>query len=558
MIRTSTPARALPGLLTLALATALGSALGSSAYALPQGPLLPPQSPPQNPTTAEKAVLGKMLFWEEQLSSDGTMACATCHQPGVGGADPRLGGPPAHPGPDGVTGTQDDIFGSPGTHRANSFGHFVPDATFGFEVQATDRTAPSMITAAYFPRLFWDGRAVPRFRDPLTNAVVIPQGGALESQSLGPILSDVEMSDEARDWSQVTGDLAAAHPMALATDLTPDIAAALSIDGTYPELFEAAFGTPDITPVRIAFALAAYQRTLVPDQTKFDRVQRGQAQFTQAEARGRGAFASPQSRCAQCHPGPLFSDTQFHNLGLRPVAEDDGRRGVTGNDADRGRFKTPSLRNVALRDRFFHTGAPGINNLGLLLAFYDGDGGQFNDNKDPRLNNLRVPPQVRNDLVAFLNTLTDPRVASAAPPFDHPTLWSQRNAATQNPLPMGFGAIPGTGGFIPQIVATAPPKEGHLGFRIGVSNALGDTFAVLHVDLLNIPGGATVMDLRNGLPLASRTLGQGPGQGTITWSDEEALVPALIGLTYDAQWWIRDFGAIGTVAKSDRVRVTIE
>lgn len=537
---------------------AAGLVAATASVGISQGALQAPPSPPQNPTTAEKAVLGKMLFWEEQLSSDGTMACGTCHQPSAGGADPRITNTPAHPGPDGIPGNADDSFGSPGVHRANSFGHFVPDATFGFEEQATERNSPSMITAAYFPELFWDGRAGSDFRDPITGAVVIPQGGALETQSLVPIVNDVEMADEGRAWADVTSRLSTARPMAFATGLTPDMTAALAVDATYPELFEAAFGSTEITPVRIAFALAAYQRTLVPDQAKFDRVMRGQAQFTQSENRGRNAFRSPQSRCAQCHAGSLFSDRQFHNLGLRPISEDNGRQSVTGAPTDRGRFKTPSLRNVDLRERFFHTGAPGINSLNDLLAFYDDDGGAFINNKDQRLIGLTVPPQVRSDIIAFLGTLTDPRVAAETAPFDRPMLWSQRTLGNQNPQPIPFGAVPGTGGFIPGIVATSPPKEGNQGFRVGGNNALGDVFTVLHVDLLNIPSGATTMDLRNGLPLAMMTQGLGAGQGTMTWQDDEALEPVLIGLSYEAQWWVRDFGAVGNVAKSDRVRITIE
>ncbi|MFT6831570.1 MAG: cytochrome c peroxidase [Planctomycetota bacterium] len=533
-------------------------ALSAVALAAPQGALPPPQAPPQNPTTAEKAVLGKMLFWDEQLSSDGTMACGTCHQPSAGGADPRLTLSAAHPGPDGILGNNDDIYGSPGVHRADSFGHFAPDATFGFGKQATGRTSPSMITGAYFPELFWDGRARQSFQDPITGATVIPQGGALEGQSLGPIINSVEMADEDRTWTSITDQLAAARPMALATNLTSDMTAALAIDPTYPELFETAFGSPAITPVRMAFALAAYQRTLVPDQSKFDRVMRGQAQFNQAENRGRGAFGSTQSRCAQCHSGSLFSDRQFHNLGLRPVAEDRGRQDVTGLFSDRGLFKTPSLRNVTLRDRFFHTGAPGINSLNGLLVFYDNDGGAFPQNKDQRLTDLRVPPQVRGDIIAFLGTLTDPRVATETAPFDRPTLWSQRAGANRNPLPLGTGAVAGSGGFTPGIIATSPPKEGNQGFRVGGFDALGGVFAHLHVDLLNIPAGATTMDLRNGLPLAAMTQGIGAGQGTMTWIDSEALEPVLIGLSYEAQWWIRDFGAAGNVAKSERVRITIE
>ena len=533
-------------------------ALAGTASAAPQGALPPPISPPQNPTTAEKAVLGKMLFWDEQLSSDGTMACGTCHQPSHGGADNRLTNMPAHPGPDGISGNADDIFGSPGVHRSNSFGHFTEDGTFGFGVQSTNRNTPSMIAAAYFQNLFWDGRATSQFRDPVTNAVVITQGGALESQSLDPILSDVEMADESRTWADVTGKVAAMRPMAFATNLTPDMTAALSVDATYPELFEAAFGTTEINPVRIAFALAAYQRTLVPDESKFDRVMRNQANFTQAENRGRGAFNSNQSRCDECHSGSLFSDQEFHNLGLRPIAEDNGRQGVTGNFSHRGQFKTPSLRNVNLRDRFFHNGGDDIDSLQDVLEFYDDEGGDFPNNKDDELDNLRVPNQVRGDLIAFLNTLTDPRVANETAPFDRPTLWSERAPIDRNPQPIGFGAVAGSGGFVPQIIATSPPKEGNTGFRVGGFGAVGDTFAVLHVDLLNVPAGATTTDLRNGLPLAMTTMGQGAGQGFLTWTDDEALEPVLIGLSYEAQWWVRDFGIPSRVAKSNRVRITIE
>ena len=333
-----------------------------------------------------------------------------------------------------------------------------------------------------------------------------------------------------------------------------DVAQALAVDPDYPALFQRAFGTPEITPVRIAFALATYQRTLIPDQSKFDQVARGQAQFTQAEMRGWGAFNSPQSRCNACHSGPMQSDGGFHNLGIRPIFEDAGRFDVTGDPIDRGRFKTPSLRNVTLRERFFHTGFTG--NLNQLLAFYDNGGGAFGQNKDPLLNNLSVPGNVRPDIIAFLGTLTDPRVANETFPFDRPTLRSEQ--PTQNPTIVPIGAVAGTGGFEPQITAISPPVEGNDGFAIGLHGALGGQFSVLHVELRTIPGTATVVDLRNGLPLAQIVDGVGAGQGFATWRDLEATAPALVGLTYDAQWWVRDFGAPGGVAKSNWVSVTIE
>ena len=223
--------------------------------------------------------------------------------PGVGGGDPRIAASPAHPGPDGIFGNADDVFGSPAVVRADDTGSFVPDATFGFDHQATGRNSPSMIAAAYFPQLFWDGRANGTFTDPLTGNVIIPAGGALESQSLEPILSDIEMADEGRGWDAVVERLENAKPLALATNLPLDVDLAIFIHQTYPALFTDAFGSPDITPVRIAFALAAYQRTLVPDQSKFDRVMRGQATFTQAENRGRGAFNSPGAAATSATPG---------------------------------------------------------------------------------------------------------------------------------------------------------------------------------------------------------------------------------------------------------------
>jgi len=236
------------------------------------------------------------------------------------------------------------------------------------------------------------------------------------------------------------------------------------------------------------------------------------------------------------------------------LTDDQGRFEVTGQQADRGRFKTPSLRNVALRQRFFHTGT--TPTLQGVFGFYDAGGGAFNQNKDPLLAGINVPFPIRASLESLLNALTDPRVAAETFPFDRPTLRSEQ--AVANPLPLGVGAVAGTGGFVPQIVADTPPREGHEGFRIGVHGALGGQFSVLHVQLLNVPGTATVADLRNGLPLAQVLSGAGAGAGYGTWYDLDATAPSLVGLSFDAQWWIRDLAAPGGIAKSDVVRVTIE
>ena len=119
--------------------------------------------PPGNPSTPEKIELGRALFFEEQLSTDDTMACATCHLPATGGADPRAGAPA--PGVDGILGTLDDEFGSPGMIRQDAAGRYEHHPAFGVARQATERNAPSVIGAAFFSHLFWDQRAGPAFLD---------------------------------------------------------------------------------------------------------------------------------------------------------------------------------------------------------------------------------------------------------------------------------------------------------------------------------------------------------------------------------------------------------
>ena len=96
--------------------------------------------PAENPLTGEKAVLGKILFWDQQLSTDNTVACGTCHSPADGGADPALGN---HPGADGVFGNADDVVGSPGVARRDASGELIADSTSEFDTQVTGRFFPT-------------------------------------------------------------------------------------------------------------------------------------------------------------------------------------------------------------------------------------------------------------------------------------------------------------------------------------------------------------------------------------------------------------------------------
>src|SRR5262245_48139356 len=178
------------------LACSLLLALAVAAQGPPPLPPLPPVPfPPQNTFTPAKAVLGKMLFWDEQMSSDGTVACGTCHSPTQAWGDPRDA---RAPGRDSQFLTPDDVFGSPGGVRTDPQGRFQPDAAFAFGPQVTGRNAPNIGVAMYSPLLFWDGRATPQFVDPQTQQVLIPLGGALESQAVGPIVNNVEMAHAGR------------------------------------------------------------------------------------------------------------------------------------------------------------------------------------------------------------------------------------------------------------------------------------------------------------------------------------------------------------------------
>jgi len=535
-----------------------GLAFTLTIGALAQGPpppLGPPPVPPQNQITPAKAILGKALFWDEQLSSSSTVSCGTCHQPAAGGGDPRNQGDMRNPGVDGILGTPDDILGSLGVARTDANGDYQPHGVFGHDRQVTSRATPSNLMGAYFSELFWDGRATSEFTDPLTGNVVIPSGGALESQSLAPILSSAEMANDGRSWSDVTSKLENVEPLAVAFNLPGDLSAALAGGVTYPDLFQAAFGTNEITPVRIGLALATYQRTLVPNQTPWDSFTSGnQGALSQGQQMGLGAFVSQGSRCNACHGGNLFADNQYHNLGLRPISEDSGRQAVTGVFGDRGRFKTPSLRNVGLRGgALLHNGSPSIPNLNSLLAFYDADGGQFGANKDPILNNLNVPPNVRPALRDFLiNGLTDPRAAAELPPFDRPNLSTERIAPPIEILQAEARA--GSGGFTPQVVALSPPHVGNPDWKLGVYDGLGGANALVTVS--NSAPSATIPSFSRvggGLVLN----GSGPGQGYATWHREMPSDPGLVGLELWLQWRVRDMGARGGVARSPVVHLTL-
>ncbi len=396
-------------------AALLGAALGAAEEA---GAQLPPApAPVENPASETKRVLGKLLFWEEQLSSDNDVACGTCHLPEHAGADPRLG---VHPGD--FAASFDDVVGSPGVIRRNAAGGAVHDPVFGFERQVTRRAAPSFFGSPFATAQFWDDRAGDAFVDPLSATTVIATGGSLESQSLGPILSDVEMAREGRSWADVTNKLANVTPLALARDLPPDMASALPPGTRYPDLFDTAFGGTDITPVRIAFAIATYERSLLADQTPWDLFVAGDnGAMTGSQQQGWTFFSN--SNCTTCHTPPFFSNHEFRVIGVRPPSEDAGVGAITGLSTDEGRFKVPTLRNVGLKPSFMHNGRK--STVDSAVIFYKPTELQFSQNLDPLIP-IEIPGTEEGPLIDFIaNGLTDPRVEAGSFPFDRPTLASE-------------------------------------------------------------------------------------------------------------------------------------
>jgi len=518
----------------------------------PVPPLNPPPVPPGNPITAAKAFLGKTLFWDEQLSSTRTVACGSCHFATNGGSDARSSNTvrSRNPGADGILNTADDVFASPGVPSNNSDGSYNWSPTYGFAEQVTGRKSRSYVDAGYANLLFWDGRATGTFTDPISGAVVLANGAALESQVLGPPVSSAEMAHTVRDWSDVANRVAASQPLAL----SPSVPAGLKdwIDGrSYPELFLEVFGSAEVTPARIAMAIATFERTVYSDRTPFDAAVSQITPLTAAETRGQGVFN--QSRCNACHAGALFSDNQFHNIGVRPQTEDTGRFAVTGNPNNLGEFRTPSLRNVALRAPYMHNGH--FAALADVVEFYN-RGGDFDA---PNINHtlirpLNLTPQQKSDLIAFLGRpLTDPRVAAATAPFDRPTLYSESNRVPQI---TGTGTT-GSAGVVPQVTAIEPPLLGNPSFTVGISKALGQAQAVLVVDSTD-PGTGPAIPA--GGSFARKTVqlsGSGAGQGFGSVSLQIPNNNALTGATFFGRWYVTDAGATGGVAVSPAFRMTI-
>ena len=328
---------------------------------------LPPLPLPEDdPPTREKVALGRRLFFDRRLSENATVSCANCHVPEQG------------------------------------FTQNEQRTSVGVEGRSVRRNAPTLYNAAHLRRLFHDGRE-----------------SRLEEQVWGPLLERREMAN--------------ASVEAVLTRLRALPA--------YTDLFEAAFPGRGLTRESVGMAIASYERALVSGDSPFDRWRYGgdPRALDAAAQRGLALFAG-RGGCAGCHlvgeRSALFTDDDFHNTGVgyaadasgrpevrmalapgqsavldastlaevgEPPQPDLGRFEITRDPADRWRYRTPTLRNVALSAPYMHDGS--LATLEEVIAFYD-RGGVANPGLDARIRPLSLTPREASDLLAFLRALT--------------------------------------------------------------------------------------------------------------------------------------------------------
>ena len=245
-----------------------------------------------------------------------------------------------------------------------AFAHAGHDVSHGINDQLGNRNAPAIFNLAWHPALMHDGGV-----------------NNVEVQAVNPITNPVEMDET-----------------------LAGVVEKLTTVDKYDSLFRNAFGDNTINSQRMLKALGQFMALVYSVNAKYDRYKRGEAEFTPEEARG---YASFLKNCSSCHDEPLFSDFEFRNNGLaeNPVLHDQGRYLITLDPADRFRFKTPSLRNIAVTAPYMHDGR--YATLQECLDHYT-TGIKNHTNLAKELEyGIPLSPGEKNDLIAFLHTLTD-------------------------------------------------------------------------------------------------------------------------------------------------------
>lgn len=336
--------------------------LTSIAYAPNNySPAIPANFPPMvepsgNAMTVEGVQLGRKLFYDPILSADSTKSCFSCHS-----LDKNF--------TDGM-----------------AFSEGI-DGDFG------ERSSMALVNLGFSPGpFFWDGRS-----------------NTLEDQALLPVEDPVELHDT---WENVECKLSN-HP-------------------EYPGLFREAFGITnanEITKELAAKALSQFERTLISGNSRYDKVIfQQQGFFSDDEWNGYQMFFDlatgvlPDAECGHCHNAPLFTINQFRNNGLDEVFDlndfpDLGLGEVTGNLFDNGKFKIPTLRNIALTAPYMHDGR--FETLEEVVDHYN-SGGHYADNLDPLIYPIGLDSTQKAQLIAFLHTLTDPDFMSDEENYGNP------------------------------------------------------------------------------------------------------------------------------------------
>ncbi len=232
------------------------------------------------------------------------------------------------------------------------------------------RNAPTIQNSWFYERLFWDGRA----RD-------------LQDQAFAPINSETEMHSD-----------------------MPEVMMKLRRSNTYPALFKKAFGTEGIDPDRMTKAIATFEATVVSAKSRFDLFLEGnQSAMSGREIRGLHLFRT-KAGCMNCHHGPLLTDNLFHQTGFSGT--DEGYYKVSHREEDRGRFKTPSLRDVLHTGPWMHDGQ--VSDLREIIENHGRGPAGY---KDPLLKPRCLSPREIKDLLAFLAAISSPPM-----PFEKPRL----------------------------------------------------------------------------------------------------------------------------------------
>ena len=242
------------------------------------------------------------------------------------------------------------------------------------------RKAPPIRNLAFavYPQFFWDGRAA-----------------SLEEQALGPLTSPVEMANADAE----------------------EVAARVRAVAGYAPYFAECFGDSRVTAGRIVDAIADYERTLLAGGSDWDRWQAGDQGSVSSEARRGSELFFGEAGCVACHLGDSFTDGRFHVLGHgwdedAGAYADRGRAEVTGRPEDEGAFKTPTLRDVALRAPYLHDGS--ASTLREVVELYERGGGP-GPNHSELLRPLELSDAERDALVAFLEALTSRPPPEAGP-----------------------------------------------------------------------------------------------------------------------------------------------